>query len=150
MTNEEKTILIAYLVDAGELDPKATWKPSSRTGTGSARAWYPERRTTRPSSMPPGRGSGASRKDTELAWPRARRRWAGTSWKPPPGFTASWTTSTRRRTDLRDPGSESTSGPRPGRSGLVISPRHSGVRTPERSGLGPFWQERAPTRRMTP
>ena len=39
-----------------------TSRLSSWIGTRSARAWYPERRTTRPSSMLPGSGSGASRK----------------------------------------------------------------------------------------
>ena len=41
MTNEEKDLLIAYLVDSGELVPDGdVGKPSSWTGTGSARAWY--------------------------------------------------------------------------------------------------------------
>ena len=54
-------------VDAGRSTPTATSRTSSWTGTGSARAWFPERRTTRPSSKPPGTGSEALRKDAELS-----------------------------------------------------------------------------------
>ena len=47
MPNEEKDLLIAYLADAGELDPTATWRPSSWPGTkpGRRRCWA--RPTTR-------------------------------------------------------------------------------------------------------
>ena len=38
MTNEEKDLLIAYLADAGELDPDSDIEPISRTGTKSAMA----------------------------------------------------------------------------------------------------------------
>ena len=54
-------------VDAGRSTPTATSRTSSWTGTGSARAWFPERSTTRPSSKPPGTGSEALRKDAELS-----------------------------------------------------------------------------------
>ena len=103
MTDEEQDLLVAYLVDAGEIGPEGDVEAQSRTGTRSAMARFPARRTTRPSLMPPGCGRGASRRAEELAWPRARRRWAGTSWQPPLGFTASWITSGRRRTDVRNP-----------------------------------------------
>ena len=35
MTNAEKDLLIAYLVDAGDIDPTATLRPSSWSGTRS-------------------------------------------------------------------------------------------------------------------
>ena len=54
MTNEEKDLLIAYLVDSGEIDPDGDVEASSWTGTRSERARFPERRTARPSSRPPG------------------------------------------------------------------------------------------------
>ena len=56
MTNEEKALLIAYLVDAGELDPEGDMEVQFRTGTRSVRERSPERHTTRWSSMLPGCG----------------------------------------------------------------------------------------------
>ncbi len=50
MTNEEKELLVAYLIDAGDIDPDGDVEVQSWTGTRSAKTWYPERRTTRPSS----------------------------------------------------------------------------------------------------
>ena len=46
--------------------------------------------------------SGVSRMDAGLAWPRARRSWAGTGWRAARAFTASRTMSTGRRTDIPD------------------------------------------------
>ena len=59
MTNEEKILLITYLIDAGDIDPDVDVEVQFMTGIRSEKAWYPERRTTRPSSRPPRSGGGA-------------------------------------------------------------------------------------------
>ena len=45
MTNEEQELLIAYLVDAGEIDPDGDLKDQFMDWS-CARAWCPERPTT--------------------------------------------------------------------------------------------------------
>ena len=54
MTNEEKDLLIAYLVDAGELDPDGDVEAQFLDWHRVREARCPERRTARPSSRPPG------------------------------------------------------------------------------------------------
>ena len=65
-------LLIAYLIDAGELDPEGDLEEQFLD-------WYRVRGETvsgeRQSSMPPGPRRGPSRKDAGPAWPRARRSW---------------------------------------------------------------------------
>ena len=81
---------------------------------------------TRASSMPPESRGGVSRKDAGLAWPRARRSWAGTNWQPLLVFTASWTKSTRRRTEIRDPAQKSTWWPLTGADPAILCPEGLG------------------------
>ena len=106
MTQAEQALLIAYLVDAGELDPEGDLEEQFldwhrvREETVSGETHY--KVVTRASSMPPESRRGVSRKDAGLAWPRARRSWAGTSWRAARAFTASRTMSTGRRTDIPD------------------------------------------------
>ena len=104
MTQAEQALLIAYLRIAcaspnwstpGSWIPRAIWRSSSWTGASSAGKRSPERHITRAS---PGRHkvvldaarikarSGVSRMDAGLAWPRARRSWAGTGWRAALGF----------------------------------------------------------------
>ena len=124
-------LLIAYLVDAGELDPEGDleeqfldWR-QVRWETVSGETHY--QGVTRASSMPPESRRGVSRKDAGLAWPRARRSWAGTNWQPPLVFTASWTMSTGRRVSILDPASESTWWPLTGADRRVLCPEdHQG------------------------
>ena len=97
---------------------------------------------TRSSSMPPESRRGVSRKDAGLASPRARRSWAGTSWRAARAFTTSRTMPTGGRINPRDPASESPWRPQAGqfRRGYA----HDGLRviSPKTSRLWPFWQER--------
>ena len=101
-------LLIAYLVDAGELDPEGDLEEQFLD-------WRQVRGETvsgeRQSSMPPGPRRGPSRKGAGPAWPRARRSWAGTSWRPARAFTASWTMSTGRRVNILDPAENPRGGP---------------------------------------
>ena len=53
MTQAEQALLIAYLVDAGELVPRAIWRSSSWTGARSAGKRSPERHITRASQGRP-------------------------------------------------------------------------------------------------
>ena len=70
---------------------------------------------------------GVSRKDAGLAWPRARRSWAGTGWRAARAFTASPTMSTGRRVGILDPASESTWWPLTGADRRVLCPEdHQG------------------------
>ena len=131
MTQAEQALLIAYLVDAGELDPEGDleeqfldWR-QVRWETVSGETHY--QGVPRASSMPPESRRGVSRKDAGLAWPRARRSWAGTNWQPPLVFTASWTMSTGRRTEIRDPAQKSTWWPLTGADRRVLCPEdHQG------------------------
>ena len=88
MTNEEKDLLIAYLVDAGELDPDGDLAEQFldwyrvREGVVSGEVHY-----ARPSSMLAGSGSEPSRRDDEL--------------ETSPASTASWTTSAGRMVNIR-------------------------------------------------
>ena len=54
MTNEEKDLLIAYLIDAGDIDPDGDVEAHSWTGTRFAMPRSRERRTTRRSCRLPG------------------------------------------------------------------------------------------------
>ena len=67
-------------------------------------------------------GSLGETRDAGLAWPRARRSWAGTSRQPVPGFTDSWTMSAGRRINVRDPGRKSTWRPLTGADPGVLCP----------------------------
>ena len=49
MTNEEKDLLIAYLVDPGTSTPTATLRPSSWSGTRSRKRWCRAKPTKWPS-----------------------------------------------------------------------------------------------------
>ena len=89
MTQEEQELLIAYLVDAGELDPAGDLEEQFlawyrvREGQVSGETHYMaflDAARTRARSIEEGRRVGLA---------RARRSWAGTSCHLPPGFTAS-------------------------------------------------------------
>ena len=93
MTQAEQALLIAYLVDAGELDPEGDleeqflgWHRVSEE-TVSGETHY---KVVLDAARIKAR-SEASRKDAGLAWPRARRSWAGTGWRAARAFTASRT-----------------------------------------------------------
>ena len=93
MTQAEQALLIAYLVDAGELDPEGDleeqflgWRQVSEE-TVSGETHY---KVVLDAARIKAR-SEASRKDAGLAWPRARRSWAGTGWRAARAFTASRT-----------------------------------------------------------
>ena len=58
MTNEEKDLLIAYLVDAGDIDPDDDVEASSWRGTRSVTRWCWAKPTTWPSWRPPRYGIG--------------------------------------------------------------------------------------------
>ena len=90
MTNEEKDLLIAYLVDASEIDPDGGIEAQFLD-------WYQIREETVSGEVhykaildAARAGSGPSRRDGRRGWPRPS--WAGTRWQPSPGCTASWTT----------------------------------------------------------
>ena len=54
MTYEEKALLIAYLVDAGEIDPEGDVEAQFLECARSMSRWSRARSTTRPFSRPPG------------------------------------------------------------------------------------------------
>ena len=56
MTNEEKDLLIAYLIDTSEIDPDSDLEEQFQDWYQVLEKRYPERRTTRPFSMPCGCG----------------------------------------------------------------------------------------------
>ena len=126
MTDEEKALLIEYLVDAGEIfsDLDVDVETQFLDWYEVRRALSPGKPTTRPSWTPPGCVSGASSagskgpsprcptyrasattalpavatpKGTLPAWPRATRNAGTTRWKTWLGSAGSWTTSTSRR-----------------------------------------------------
>ena len=98
MTNEEKDLLMAYLVDAGDIDPDGDVEAQFlewcqvRDQVVSGEVHYKavlEAARVRQRSYQEGRLAGG--------WPRPQPSWDGTSWQPSPGFTALWTTSTKGR-----------------------------------------------------
>ena len=114
MTNEEKDLLIAYLVDVGELDPDGDLEEQSRTGTRSARARCPRGPLQ---DGPRGRpGAGAElRGRPQSGLGRGRNQaWAGSSWRPARASTVLWTTSVRQKVNPRDSAAESTWWPQAG------------------------------------
>ena len=97
MTNEEKSILIPYLADAGEIDPGGDLEEQFqdwcqvRGSVVSGEVHYKailEAARIRARSFSEGR---------QLVWPRAQPSWTGTRWHPPLASTALSTTSARRR-----------------------------------------------------
>ena len=74
MTNEEKTLLIAYLIDAGDIDPDGDVEDQFM-------AWCQVREDMvlgethyKAISRPPGSGSVLSRRAGRPVWPRHRRQ----------------------------------------------------------------------------
>ena len=124
-------LLIAYLVDAGDLEEQFLDWRQVRWETVSGETHY--QGVTRASSMPPESRRGVSRKDAGPAWPRARRSWAGTGWRAARAFTASPTMSTGRRVSILDPASESTWWPLTGADRRVLCPEDHQGRLPGNS-----------------
>ena len=155
MTNEEQDLLIAYLVDAGEIFPDLDVAGETqfldwyeiRQGVISGEAHYkaildaarvrkrslerglegclPHRPTARASATTALRAA-ATPKGTLPDWLRATRNAGTTHWKTWRESAGSWTTSTsRRRNPLGLTYRSHNPGPRPGRSGSFIPIRHS-------------------------
>ena len=142
MTNEEKDLLIDYLVDAGELDPEGDveaqfldWhrvRESVVPGEVHYKAILDAARV-RKRSFEEGRPAGLAEVAAKLGWDELAAV---------PGFTASWTTSAGRR-GHRPRGKTRVTGPDRARSAGGYA--HDGLRgpiSPKTSRLWPFWQQR--------
>ena len=144
MTQEEQAQLTDYLVDAGEIDPDGGVERQFLD-------WYRVREETvyRETHYKAILDAArmrvkSSRRDGRLAWPRARRSWAGTSWRPARAFTASWIMSTGRRVNSRDPSKKTTWRPLTGADRRVLCPEDSLVAVSGGTArLWPFWEERS-------
>ena len=102
MTNEEKDLLIAYRVDAGDIDPECDVEAQFlewyqvREQVVSGEVHYKallQATRMRARSFEEGRRAGP--------WPRAQPSGAGTSWRPAQASTASWTMLAGWRPDPR-------------------------------------------------
>ena len=130
---------IAYLVDAGELDPEGDleeqfldWR-QVRWETVSGETHYqgvPRASQGRPRCRP---NQGAEFRGRTPGWPGRGRGEAGTGWRAARAFTASPTMSTGRRVSILDPASESTWWPLTGADRRVLCPEDHQGRLPGNS-----------------
>ena len=140
--NADKDLLIAYLFDAGEIDPEGDVEAQFldwhrvREGTVYEEMHYQvvlDAARVRVKNFEEGRKAGLAEGAAMLGWDELETS---------PGFTASLTMSTGRRVNIPDPAQKSRWRPLTGADRPVLCPEDLRAIPREPARLWPFWKQR--------